>query len=211
MTKRKPAQLITGGKELTDQEYLGLKTIEKRLNYFFKTYNVPGTFEDFCQKYHADLISGYRHHQMLEHFTVDYIRAKLGRDGFKVDAEIVLEHFPSMDKSTSDEHFHSLLEIKDEVNQYHGRARVAMGLILMYGFEVSEVAFIMGVSPARVSLFIEACLKYKKVKWDWKKDEHEETSRELRQKIKQAADILGVPVIWLADKIREEDNDVQTH
>jgi glutaredoxin len=211
MAKRPVEQLKCGGKALTDQEYLGLKTIENRLRYLFTSYKVPGTFEDFCQRYHEDIVSGYRHHQMLEHYTVDYIREKLGRTGIKKDAELILEHMPWMDKSTSDEHFHSLLEIKDEVEQHKGRARVAMALILIYGFDLTEVAFVMGVSPARISLFVEACLKYKKVKWDWNEEELEESSKELRKKIKQAADILNVPVVWLADKLREEKEDVQTH
>lgn len=211
MAKKKPAQLVTGGKELTDKEYLGVKTLEKRLTHLYRTFNVPGRLEDFIQQYHCDVISGYRHHQLLEHFTIDYIRGKIGRTGIKKDSELVLDHTDWAEKSTSDEHFHSMLEIKDEVNQYSGRARVAMGLILIYGFEVSEVAFILGVSPARVSLFIEASLKYKKVQWDWNKNEIESTTQDLRKKIKQAADILNVPVIWLADKLREEEERVQTH
>jgi DNA-directed RNA polymerase specialized sigma subunit len=58
--------------------------------------------------------------------------------------------------------FHRHLEVCDEVNQLEGRARVALGLILIYGLNVDEVAFILGVSPLKVSIFIEACLKIKK-------------------------------------------------
>jgi hypothetical protein len=53
--------------------------------------------------------------------------------------------------------------------------------------------------------------KNKKVQWDWDASEAEDASRELKKKIKQAAEMLNVSAIWLADKLREERKNVQTH
>ncbi|MFL5785878.1 MAG: hypothetical protein ACJ76H_14770 [Bacteriovoracaceae bacterium] len=195
---------------ISEKEYLELKSIEKRLQYLFKKYSVPGEVEDFVQKYREDIASGKRAHQTLDQYTFDYIREKLGRDGQRKDSALVLEHQPWMDKSTSDEHYHSLLEIREEVDQFKGRSRVAVGLILIYGFEIREVAFLLNMTPARVSQFIKTVLNDRKAVWSWKTEEELE-AEEWRQKIKDAADILGVPVLWLAEKLREEEKNVQTH
>lgn len=184
--------------DLTDAEYLGLKTLEKRLRCIFYSYNVPGSFEDFFSTYNLEYRIGLHQHQRLEHYAIDYIRSKLGSTGRKSDSAKVLEYKESMDAATEEEHTNSLIDLKCEISKLEGRHRVIAGLMLIHCLNSEEIAFLMDLTPSRISHMIhDITIKSRKsAKWS------EDRTLSLSD-IEKAAEILDVPTLWLRNKIDE--------
>jgi hypothetical protein len=184
-------------KQLSDKEYLGLKTLEKRLRGVFNRYRAPGTFEDFFQTYNLEYRAGKHHHQRLDHFAIDYIREKLGRTGKKADSNLVLSGIEEL-SSGEDNYKHSLIDLRREIDQLKGRQKVIAGLVLIHGLSNDEISFLMDVEPSRISHIVNDIVNKVRTSATWPEDRVLSLSE-----IEHAAKILGVPTLWLRQKLDE--------
>lgn len=192
---------------LSDKEYLGLKTLKRRLQYNFHRFKVPGDFEDFFMSYQMDIVSGYRQHQSLDHFTFDYIRSKIGSTGHKAASSLVLEYREENECGYT-EIQHSTLEIVNEIERLTGKIRAAVGLCLLYGLNNPEIGFILEVSESRVNQLLAQYAEGSREFIPFRNDgklEPENLSPGLRKgrlaKIEMAARILEVAPLWLRNKL----------
>lgn len=200
---------------LTDKEYLGLRTLRRRLQSVFFKYSIPGDFEDFFSRYQADFLSGYRQHQRLEHFAIDYLREKLGYSGHKASGELILEYKAELDDQ-EEEYSHSLVEILREVSELKGKLRVIVGLSLIYGIRNDEIAFLFDVTGSRISHLVDEFASGATRPRVWPEDQkvcRTEVKPFKRDRImttgylknvEKAAELLGVSPLWLRQRIEED-------
>lgn len=201
--------------DISTKEYLNLKSLDKRLRYVHGKFNLPGTVEDFISNYHTEFLSGYRQHQTLDQYAIDYLRTKIGRTGFKMDSEVVMEYVASRDEGSSDQYSHSLIDLIDEINQLKGKMRVIIGLHLIFGLKQEEIAFLFGLTPGAIYYMTKEYLDgHKKPKY-WPEDkpftdepaDPFKSNGQLKvgylRNIEKAAKILNVKPLWLREKIEE--------
>lgn len=192
-------------KPLSDKQFLSLKSLEKRMRFVFRKFKIPGEFDDFFQNYCMEYRAGRRQHQTLDHYAIDYLRKHFGSNykdkskaGSKADSQLVLEYKEFQMDSREDDFTHSLIDIMREVNELKGRHRAIAGLLLIHGLNLVEIAFLMDLTESRTSQIVDDIAKKSRKSAKWT----EERNRSLCD-IEQAADLLGVPTLWLRQKLDE--------
>ena len=185
-------------RNLKRNEYLCLKTLKRRLQFVFIKFKISGDFDDFFQTYCLEYYAGLHQGQTLDQFAIDYLRKLIGRNGKKAHQELVMEFDAQRDSASSEEEKHSVADLKAEINKLEGRHRTIAGLFLLYGFSTSELAFLLDVTESRVHQIVTDITHKIRKSSRWVDD------RTLSlPDIEQAAKILGVPVLWLRQKLDE--------
>jgi hypothetical protein len=188
-------------KTLTDKEYLGLKTLEKRLRRVFYRYNLPGTFDEFFNEYHNDFLRGVAQKQELRYYAIDYLRRVTGKYGQKIEfsKKIPLESAPEPvyeDDLTA-------FEIHNMVSKMRGKFRVIAGLKLVHQLTNNEIGFLFNVSESRIVQMIKDITGRPFHDLPFGEDQLPCSSYSAVYRAEAAARILGVPTKWLRDQLKK--------
>jgi hypothetical protein len=135
--------------DLSNKEYLGLKALSKRLECVFYKWRVPGDLEDFISNYNMDIRSGYRQHQTLDQYAVDYMRDYYGRKGQKVAVKQAVELDESLGLEVK-EYSSSYFNVMSLLDTYEGRERQMLVLYVLHSMTFKEIGFVFARSDCWV-------------------------------------------------------------